>query len=719
VERTQTKTIEPSNPVIIDASRSDPAELKKCVEDLKEIGPARAKALHAVNVHTLGDLLEYFPRDYQYETEEKSLDQLRDGEISITRGEVTAVNYISGGHGKPRFEATLSQGPHRLALVFFHGAYLRRQIHPGLLLRVRGTVQTFRNIPQIVNPKWEVVQETTERVADSRFRAIYPATSKITSETIERIIAVNLDEALASVEEYFSPALLRKRKVMSRAEAYRAIHQPKDRTQAIAARRRLVYDELMLMQIALLLSHRLTMSKISAPVMRIDQTLDKRIRARFPFTLTTAQQNAIWQIVADLKSGRPMKRLLQGDVGSGKTVVALYAMLVAVANKMQAALLAPTEVLAEQHFLTLRTLLKNSSVTIDLVTSRTRKLERESLASRISEGQTNLAVGTQALLQEGVEFANLGVVIVDEQHRLGVRQRAALSSKGASPHYLVMTATPIPRTLALSYFADFDVSAIDELPPGRQPITTRWLRPSRATEAWQFIATEARAGRQAYIVLPKIDSDSDDSPYDSPDDAKSVLGRLKTLASGPLKDLRLAPLHGQMSPDEKEKTMSDFRNKKIDALVATTVIEVGIDVPNATTIVIDGADRFGLAQLHQLRGRVGRGQHPSHCFLIADAATPGAEARLTTMLNTTSGFDIAEMDLKLRGPGEFFGTRQHGLPEFKLADLTSEFDLMQLAKQDAQEIADADPNLTEPNHNALKSALHAKFGQTLNVVKIG
>jgi ATP-dependent DNA helicase RecG len=274
-----------------------------------------------------------------------------------------------------------------------------------------------------------------------------------------------------------------------------------------------------------------------------------------------------------------------------------------------------------------------------------------------------------------------------------------------------MTATPIPRTLALSYFADFDVSAIDELPPGRQPIATRWLRPGQSAEAWQFITQSTRAGRQAYIVLPQIDDASDES--------KSVLGRLKTLAAGPLKDLRLAPLHGQMSPEEKEQTMSDFRSGKIDALVATTVIEVGIDVPNATVIVIDGADRFGLAQLHQLRGRVGRGQHPSHCFLIADAPTPGAEARLTAMLNTTSGFDIAEMDLKLRGPGEFFGTRQHGLPEFKLADLTSELDLLQQAKEDAQEIAAADPTLTQADHAPLKAALHAKFGQTLNVVKIG
>jgi len=386
-------------------------------------------------------------------------------------------------------------------------------------------------------------------------------------------------------------------------------------------------------------------------------------------------------------------------------------MLVAVANKMQAALLAPTEVLAEQHFLTLRTLLHDSAVKIDLVTSRTRRQNRGAAEGRISGGQTHLAIGTQALLQEGIEFANLGVVIVDEQHRLGVRQRAALSNKGISPHYLVMTATPIPRTLALSYFADFDVSAIEELPQGRKPIHTRCLRPGQSAEAWQFVCQQVRAGRQAYIVVPQIDDDGETG--------KSVIGRMRTLAAGPLKEIRLAALHGQMSTEEKEQTMSGFREGKIDALIATTVIEVGIDVPNATVMVVDGAERFGLSQLHQLRGRVGRGPWPSDCILIADPATPGAEARLGAMLTTTSGFEIAEMDLRLRGPGEFFGTRQHGLPEFKIADLTSELDLLQTAKEDAQAILAADPRFQNREHIHLRQALVAKFGETLDLVRIG
>jgi len=680
------------------------------LESLAEIGPARAKALRALGVHGLGDLLEYFPRDYLYESEEKPIDQLRDGELGLARGEVTAVNYIAG-HGKPRFEATLSDGPARLALVFFHGAYLRRQVHPGLLLRVRGKVQFFRGIPQMANPKWEVVDPNTQPVENAKLRAVYPASAKLSSETIERIIAANLETALSAIGEWHAPPLLARRKLMGRAQAYRAIHQPVDRTQALAARRRLVYDELILMQLALAMSHRLRTKKISAPVLRIDKTLDERIRARFPFQLTAGQQNAVWQIVSDLKCGRPMKRLLQGDVGSGKTVVALYAMLVAVANKMQAALLAPTEILAEQHYLTLRNMLKGSKVEIELLTARTRRQGKGMAESRLAEGEAHLAVGTQALLNEKIEFANLGVIVVDEQHRLGVRQRATLSDKGVSPHYLVMTATPIPRTLALSYFADFDVSAIDDLPPGRQPIRTRWLRPQNSGEAWQFVREQIRAGRQAYVVLPQVE--------DEGDDGKSVTKQLRVLSTGPLKDIRLAALHGQMPTEQKEETMSAFRAGKIDVLVATTVIEVGIDVPNATVMVIDGADRFGLSQLHQLRGRVGRGEWASDCILIADPKTPGGEARLTAMMTTTSGFEIAEMDLRLRGPGEFFGTRQHGLPEFKLADVTSELDLLQLAKEDAQELLAGDPDLSKSVHANLRATLFAQFAQTLGLAQVG
>jgi ATP-dependent DNA helicase RecG len=407
-----------------------------------------------------------------------------------------------------------------------------------------------------------------------------------------------------------------------------------------------------------------------------------------------------------------MSRLLQGDVGSGKTVVALYAMLVAVANKLQAALLAPTEVLAEQHYLTLSNFLRDSSVCVELFTNRTKRLSRGSLGKHLADGTIHLAVGTQALLQEDIEFANVGLVVVDEQHKLGVRQRATLKSKGLAPHYLVMTATPIPRTLALSYFADFDVSVLDELPPGRQPIKTRLLSGDRSPEAYRFIREQVSAGRQSYIVMPQIEDDG-------LDEAKSVKKEYERLSAGPLSGLRLAMLHGQMNTEEKKQVMLEFRDGRIDVLLATTVIEVGIDVPNATVMVIENADRFGLSQLHQIRGRVGRGTALSHCILISDATTDDAVQRLSAMVRTNDGFEIAEIDLKLRGPGDFFGVRQHGLPPLKLADMSQEIELLRLAREDALAILKGDPMLSAPEHRPLRAALLRQFGDSLLLAQVG
>ncbi|CAN5476645.1 ATP-dependent DNA helicase RecG [soil metagenome] len=683
------------------------------IESLEGVGTARAKHLRELGLTRLGDLLDYFPRAYQVESPERSIGQLVEGEIQSARGRVVAVNYVPA-RPRPRFEATLEdeQSGDKLALVWFHGAYLRTRIHPGILLRVRGRIGFFRNLPQLTNAKWEVVDDSTPLHDDAAYRSIYPASSRINSESIGKIIAQNIQPAIDEISELFPPQLLRERKLISRADAYRLIHLPKDVRDARAARKRIVYDELMLLQLGLGLSKRLRDGRLTAPVMRADKLLDQRIRQRFPFALTNAQQRSIYEIVKDLRSGQPMNRLLQGDVGSGKTVVALYAMLVAVANRTQAAILAPTEVLAEQHFLTLSNFLRDSSVKIDLLTQRTKRASRGSIAKSIAEGQTHLAVGTQALIQEDVGFANLGLVVIDEQHKLGVRQRALLKSMGRSPHYLVMTATPIPRTLALSYFADFDLSVIDELPPGRQPIVTRWLRPKESGKAYEFIRKQVEAGRQAYIVLPQIDDDG-------LDESKSVRTEFDRLQRGPLAGLRLAMLHGQMETEEKHATMSAFRDRTVDVLVATTVIEVGVDVANATVMLIDGAERFGLSQLHQLRGRVGRGADESHCILLSDAMTDTAQERLRAMTRTNDGFEIAEMDLKLRGPGEFFGTRQHGLPEMKLADITQEIEMLQIARDDALAILKDDPALTQKEHQPLRDALKAEFGETLRLAQVG
>ena len=679
------------------------------IESLHGVGPTRAKQFAALGVKTLGDLLDYFPRDYQYESAEKPIAELVPNQVQMARGEVVAVDYIPV-RPRPRFEATLDDGSGKLALVWFNSAFLRQQIHPGKFLRVQGSVRTFRNLPQMTQAKWELIDPGEQRVGESKFRAIYPASMKLSSDVIAATVAENLPALLGDVQEWFAPELLRKRRLIGRRTAYEWIHCPVDQPQAIAARQRLVYDELMVMQLGLGLSRKLRGGRVSAPVLRVDKTLDERIRRRFPFSLTDAQQNAIWQVMADLKSGAPMNRLLQGDVGSGKTVVAVYAMLVAVANKMQAALLAPTEVLAEQHFLTLSNLMAGSSVKVELFTGRTKRLKRGT--DGLSDGTVHLAVGTQALLQSDIAFANLGLVVVDEQHKLGVQQRAVLKGKGYSPHYLVMTATPIPRTLALSYFADFDVSTIDQLPPGRQPIVTQRVRGNEAARAYQFIREQVGKGRQAYVVLPKIEDDG-------LDDSKSVRKEFERLTAGPLAGLRLAMLHGQMSTEEKQAVMVGFRDRSVDVLVATTVIEVGIDVPNATVMLIGDAERFGLSQLHQLRGRVGRGSEVSYCLLMSDARGELAEARLKAMTDSTDGFAIAELDLQLRGPGQFFGTRQHGLPEFKLADITAEMGLLAEAREDALELLATDPLLRDPQHVHLRAALRDQIGEGLELAQIG
>jgi ATP-dependent DNA helicase RecG len=679
--------------------------------DIKGVGATRAKHLRALGLESLNDLLEYFPRTYQYEAAEGAISKLVAEQIQTARGTVVAVDYVPS-RPRPRFEATIDDGTAKLGLVWFNAAYLRREIHPGKLIRVRGKVRFYRNIPQMTQPKWELIDDETQPIEAPTFRSIYPASMSLSSDAIGRIVRDNLDDALKSVDEWFKPALLEKRDLIARVDAYRLIHMPANLEEATRARRRLVYDELMLLQLALALSKRLRDGRISAPVMRIDKLLDERIRKRFPFELTNAQQRSIYEIIHDLRGGRAMNRLLQGDVGSGKTVVALYAMLVAVANKMQAAILAPTEVLAEQHFLTLSNLLRDSAVKIELFTSRTKRQTRGKIMKDLGNGATHLAVGTQALIQEDVAFANLGLVVVDEQHKLGVRQRAVLKAKGYMPHYLVMTATPIPRTLALSYFADFDFSVIDELPPGRQPIKTRWLKTKQADQAYDFIQKEIGKGRQAYVVLPQIDDNGID-------DAKSVTKEFDRLSKGPLRGLRLAMLHGQMSTEEKQQIMSAFRAGETDVLVATTVIEVGIDVPNATVMLIDNADRFGLSQLHQLRGRVGRGAELSHCLLISDAPTDSAQERLRAMTRTSDGFDIAEMDLRLRGPGEFFGVRQHGLPQLKIADITREIEMLQTAREDALAMLEHDPNLRLPTHAKLRQELVQRFGETLDLAQVG
>ena len=680
---------------------------------LKGVGPKKLRGLHKLGLKTLGDLLEYLPRDYRFESSERGADELVNEQIQTVRGEVVAADFIPG-RPRSRFEATLSdtRTSDRIALVWFNAAWMRTKLRPGMVVRARGKVRTFRGIPQMTNPKWEEVDEEAEAIAEDTFRPIYAATADLSSEQIEGLVTTLLPLGTPRIPELFGRETLEKRALVTRQNAYKQVHRPANNEEAIEARRRIVYDELMLLQLGLAMSKRLREGRLSAPVLRIDRTLDSRIRGRFPFDLTNAQQNAAYEIAHDLKSGLPMNRLLQGDVGSGKTVVALYAMLVGVANKLQSAMLAPTEVLAAQHYITLSRFLEGSSVRVELLTGKQKKKEREAKLRALADGEIHIAVGTQALLSEGVDFANLGLIVVDEQHKLGVKQRAHLREKGLSPHYLVMTATPIPRTLALSYLADFDVSTMNELPPGRQPIETKHLPPQSAERAYDFVRRQVEKGQQAYIVLPQIDDDG-------MSEVKSVKTHFEELKNGPLAGVKLQMLHGQLSTDEKDAAMKAFRAGEADVLVATTVIEVGVDVPNATMMVIENAERFGLSQLHQLRGRVGRGSEKSYCLLISDVNTPGAKQRVEAMCKTNDGFELAEVDLELRGPGDFFGTRQHGLPSLRVANLSEEMELLQDAREDALELLAESPRLDRDDLRPLRDELFARYGDRLQLALVG
>jgi ATP-dependent DNA helicase RecG len=540
---------------------------------------------------------------------------------------------------------------------------------------------------------------------------IYPACKGLTSRQIKRIIAPVLDHLNDIVLEFYDQGFLKEASLISRKDAFAWIHLPTDEEKLAQAKRRLKYDELFLMQLGLALRRYKVQHFSKAAPCGCSDKIDGRIRKRFPFLLTEDQNKCISEIVADMGKSEPMNRLLQGDVGSGKTVVALYAALLAVANKMQVAIMAPTEILAGQHFLSIERYLKNSSVKRVLITGGLTGKKRNKLLNTISSGEIDIVVGTVALLQADIVFQNLGLVVIDEQHKFGVVQRAQLR-KQTTPHCLVMTATPIPRTLAMTAFGDLDVSVIRHSPPGRGAVVTRWVSRHDRTKAYEFIRERIKARKQAYFVYPRI------TVIEQASDVKAATDEWEHLSMKVFPEFNVALLHGQMPSTKKQQVMSEFRRGKIDVLVSTIVVEVGVDVPNATIMVIEGADRFGLAQLHQLRGRIGRSDAKSFCFLFAETDNETAISRLEIMTRSNDGFDIAEHDLRLRGPGEMFSTRQHGLPDLKIANIVDDFDLLVMARKNAFEMVSQDPMLSRAEHKNIRLALLVKFGDAIGLVDI-
>lgn len=679
------------------------------VQYLPGVGPARAKLLANLGIETAGDLLFYLPFRYECQPEACTIADLELGEVCTVLGGVVGVR-SHGGYGKPSIVVTLEDATGRCTARWFNAAWVRDKVSPGDTIRISGTVGEFRDRAQFVNPSLEVVAEGDDERAAGRQRLlpVYAATAGITSAQIARLVRAALPMLLDDVAEWFDADYRRKRDLPLRRTALERAHLPVRPEDTRVARRRLAYDELFLMQLAILRKRRLARSSIRGLAIRSTDEIDRRIRRRFPFELTAAQRHAIDEIVADLAKPIPMNRLLQGDVGAGKTVVALYAALLAVAHRYQVAIMAPTEILAEQHYRSIEQYLAGSRVRTALLVGGMSKSERTAHVAGIGRGEVDIVVGTQALLERDVEFHRLGLVVIDEQHKFGVVQRAIIRSKATEgrPHYLVMTATPIPRTLAMTIFGDLDVSIIDALPPGRKPIRTRCVRRDLAEHAWAFVRERLAAGEQAFVVYPLIEESEAMS-------LAAVTTDVDHLRRKVFPDHHVGLLHGRMKSEEKDAIMRQFAAGRINVLAATTVVEVGIDVPNATVMVIRNAERFGLPQLHQLRGRIGRGDRPGHCLLMAEDPGQAAQSRLNVLTRTTDGFRIAEEDLLLRGPGDLLGgQRQHGF-DLKVANLISDVDLVIQARSDAAALVASDPNLIDPKHAALRAelvrALHGRF----------
>jgi ATP-dependent DNA helicase RecG len=716
---------------------------------VRGVGPRLAQMLAAKGIFTAEDLLYHLPFRYEDRQNPRSLDELTPGEMASVIAEVRGSALLRTRKA-PIFELTLGQGRLALKCMWFNGTYLNGQFQAGQTVAVFGKVEPSRSTSNLkmIQPQFEVLPDAsddaeTRLLEVGRITPVYESLggARLASRWQRKVIFGLLEGMRGTVPECLPPAMLERLSLPDREKALREVHFPPEGTgiiqlqsSATPAHRRLIFEELFFLELGLELKRRRLRERAGISFATTDKVREA-IREVLPFHPTAAQKRTLGEIVADMRQPSPMRRLLQGDVGSGKTIVALQAMLVAMENGYQAALMAPTEILATQHFLAARKLLEKSSrnYRIVLLTGSLDEDRKRHARGLINRGEAHLVIGTHALIEEKVEFDRLGLVVVDEQHRFGVMQRFKLMKKPnqAEPDVLVMTATPIPRTLALSLYGDLDLSVLDELPPGRTPIVTRRVPDERCDEVWEFIRKQVKLGRQAYIVYPVIEGTKEDQPEldFAHDDAvgamapieaaarktvrkgktaelfpkakqeaspqaksglKSAVDMYEKLRTGPMAGLRIGLLHGRLDADEKEIIMRRFQRGEIDVLVATTVIEVGVDVPNATVMVVEHAERFGLAQLHQLRGRVGRGAAKSYCILITgQRVSEVGEERLNAMVRTQDGFELAELDLAIRGPGEFFGTRQAGLPDFRVANLLRDRQLLELAKQEAARFVNA------------------------------
>ncbi|MGC8667027.1 MAG: ATP-dependent DNA helicase RecG [Chthonomonadales bacterium] len=686
------------------------------IQYVKGVGPAAAQLLAKLGIRTARDVLRHIPRRYEDRTNFRKIRDLIPGEPAVISAKVVSVETTTARRtGMEITRVTVDDGTGRAQLVFFRQPYLQKRFaalaRSGTPISVYGfaKLDLYHGV-EIERAEWEELG-AGDNLSANRIVPIYPATEGIRQARIRRIVYNVLQSHGHLVPDAIPGGLRAEQGLPPAYEAIRNIHFPSSTEALSRARRALVFEEFLVLQAGLIRRRAMYAKEGGGLVFTVDwERLEADLRRILPFQLTGAQRRAISEIAADVSSGRAMNRLVQGDVGSGKTVVALAAALMAVENGYQVALMAPTEILAQQHAFVLRGYLEPLSISVALATGSQKAGSRRMTRDRVAGGESPVVVGTHALIQEDFQFHRLGLVIIDEQHRFGVLQRQALHKKGRTPHVLVMTATPIPRTLTLTLYGDLDTSIINELPPGRKPIKTYWKPKHEAASVYAGVRTLLEKGRQAYVVCPLVEESEKLQ-------ARAAVQLAEHIRKDVLPGFRVGLLHGQLPPAEKDEVMRRFKAHELDILVATTVIEVGIDVPNACVMVIEDADRFGLAQLHQLRGRVGRGEHSSYCLLLSDAPTEDARARMQVMVDTCDGFRIAEEDLRLRGPGEFFGTRQSGLPELYIGDLVRDFAVMEEARRAAMRIVAEDPNLEQPEHAGLRAALQAS-GREFELVHV-
>ena len=695
------------------------SNLNQPLRTLPGIGLKREKVLENAGIATVGDLLLYLPYRYIDRSTEVGIAQLPLEREVTAVGEIISMQIIPGK--RRRFVMTVEDQTGSVACTWFGGVqYLKNSYRAGDIIALGGKLTRFGRTLQMVHPEIEVLaneDDDNQRLHTGRIIPLYSTTSKmksdrLTARALRRLLFAALQAVGDEIEDPLDEGIRKRCGIMRLRDAIEKIHFPDTTTDIDTARQRLSFDEIFYIQLYLGHAKKLR-QRTPGRVLTSNGPLTRQLVANLPFKFTQAQTRAIAEIGRDLQRPVALHRLLQGDVGSGKTLVALHAMLCAADSGAQAALMAPTEILAEQHAHTIRELVAPLGLDIALVTGRMRKAQRASVLDGLGSGKIKLTVGTHALLQNDIAFADLALIVVDEQHRFGVVQRALLREKGNATHLLVMTATPIPRSLSLTLYGDLDVTIIDALPPGRIPIRTGWRFAQDRARALQFLSSELQQGHQAYIVYPLV-SESEKS------DLQAATAAFEDLRQGALANFRLGLLHGRLKRDEKETAMSAFRRGELDALVTTTVIEVGVDVPNATVMMVEHAERFGLSQLHQLRGRVGRGQHQSYCILIVDpqeGLSGEAHERLDAMARTTDGFEISEADLSIRGPGHIFGTQQAGFPKFHFADLARDGALITAARREAQALLDRDPNLT--SHAVLKRELDATALHDLQIVEAG